>query len=162
MINVIAVFQDFGISSTYFSYSNFGDFRIEELIWNKKLVDVFPDRMKNLHGITLPILFNGPEPGLIVAKTAIGNTIIGGYLWHILKAFAKKHNAKLNISNIETSLGPRDAFTLLVVNGTVEILGVFPLRLTFPANFNSYPFICYDWGVMVPKESKIPIYKELH
>ncbi|XP_055855181.1 uncharacterized protein LOC129918588 [Episyrphus balteatus] len=159
IINVIAVFQDFETSSVYYSYSNFGDFRIEEFIWNKKKIqDVFPNRMKDLNGITLPILFGGPQPGVIISKNANGGTKIGGYAGNIFNTFAKRHNARLNTSYVNTSLSARDIFAL-VKYGKVEMSGVFPFGLSHPISFCSYPVINFDWCIMVPIEPKIPIYK---
>ncbi|XP_055854406.1 uncharacterized protein LOC129918082 [Episyrphus balteatus] len=158
MVNVIAVFQDFETSSAYYSYSNFGRFRIEEHLWNDKKLDVFPNRMRDLQGITLPILFGGPRPGVIISKNANGNTKIGGYVGNIFNAFAKRHNARLSTLNVNNSVGPRDIFPQ-VEDGTVEILGAYPLRLIRLPEFHSYPFTLYDWCIMVPIEPKIPIFK---
>ncbi|XP_055856060.1 uncharacterized protein LOC129919231 [Episyrphus balteatus] len=71
MINVIAVFQDFGTSSTIYSYSNFGEFKIEEVIWSQKTtVPYFRDHMQDLNGSSLPILFGGSEPALIISENS--------------------------------------------------------------------------------------------
>ncbi|XP_055854404.1 uncharacterized protein LOC129918080 [Episyrphus balteatus] len=158
MINVLAVFQDFGTSSVYYSYNNFGGFRIEEFVWHEIKSDIFPNRMQNLHGVTLPILLGGPQPGLIISKNAKVDTKIGGYVGNILSAFAKRHNARLSNLNVNTSVAPRDIYPQ-VEDGTVDILGAFPLRTAVPANFYSYPFTISDWCVMIPIEPKIPIYK---
>ncbi|XP_055854501.1 uncharacterized protein LOC129918156 [Episyrphus balteatus] len=121
MVNVIAVFQDFGISSTYFSYSNFGKFQIEEFTWNREqTADIFPNQMRDVHGEILSILFGGAEPGVILSKNPKGDTIISGYMGNIFNAFVKKHNAKLNTSNVKTSLSPWEVHEL-VLNGTIEI-----------------------------------------
>ncbi|XP_055856287.1 uncharacterized protein LOC129919438 [Episyrphus balteatus] len=159
MINVIAVFRDFLTSFTYYTYYKFGEIKIEEIKWNKKDSSsrIFPHRMKDLRGVTLPILFGGPQPGVIISKNANGETIIGGYVGNMFNGFAKKHNARLNTSNVNTLLSPQDMYRL-VVNRTLEIMGAFPLR-TRPGNSFSYPFIAYDWCVMVPIEPKIPIFK---
>ncbi|XP_055856059.1 uncharacterized protein LOC129919229 [Episyrphus balteatus] len=114
--------------------------------------------MQNLHGVTLPIWFVGSEPGVIISKNANGDTVIGGFIGQFFNSFVKKHNARLNTSNIDTSISVRD-FYPRVVNGTVEILSGFALRVTIPAIFYSYPIIHYDWCLMLPIEPKIPIYK---
>ncbi|XP_055854421.1 uncharacterized protein LOC129918095 [Episyrphus balteatus] len=164
MINVIAVFQDFWISSAYYiySYTNFGRFNIEENIWNKKEETdvVFPNRMRDLCGIRLPVLFGGPEPGVIVSKNANGDTIFGGYMGQTIHSFAKKHNATLpNLTdkNLVTAYYIHD----LVVNGTIEISGAFMIILRDSIQWFSYPYNQYDWGVMLPIEPEIPIYKDM-
>ncbi|XP_055857005.1 uncharacterized protein LOC129919922 [Episyrphus balteatus] len=156
MVNVIAVFENFGQSSTYYSYNNFGNFKIEEIIWNKNDLQVFPNRMKDLQGITLPILFGGPEPAVIVSKSANGNTIIGGYVGHIFNTLAKKHNARLNTSNVNTSLSSYNIHQR-ILDGTFEISGA--TKKLENIEWFSYPFTITNWGVMVPVEHKIPINK---
>ncbi|XP_055854502.1 uncharacterized protein LOC129918157 [Episyrphus balteatus] len=154
MVNVIAVFQDFGTSSTYYSYSNFGNFKIEEFIWRKDNLGIFPDRMLNLHGVQFPILFGGSEPGVIIS----GNSKFGGYLGHIISTLAKKHNARLDITNVNSSISPEKIYEL-VLKGIIEISGGKMMHSQAPIEWFSYPITVYDWGVMVPVEPKIPTYK---
>ncbi|XP_055856090.1 uncharacterized protein LOC129919261 [Episyrphus balteatus] len=159
MINVVAIFQDFEISSKYFSYSNFGKFEIEEFIWNNTNSVVFPDRMRDLHGLTLPILFGGSESGVIISKNVNGScTITGGFLKHFFEALAKKHKAKLNISSVSISHSSNHLHHL-VLNETIEIGGASMEVIQFPNQWFSYPYMLYDWGVMVPVEPNIPVYK---
>ncbi|XP_055850553.1 uncharacterized protein LOC129915114 [Episyrphus balteatus] len=155
MVNVIAVFQNF--SSTYYSYNNFGEFIIEELDWEKDS-RIFPNRMRNLRGVTLPALFGGHEPSVIVSENFDGEIVIGGLVGHIFKALAKKHNARLNTSNIDLSLSPLSLYQF-VLNGSLEIAAAGPVALMNPNEWFSYPYRIYDWGVMLPIESNIPISK---
>ncbi|XP_055854357.1 uncharacterized protein LOC129918054 [Episyrphus balteatus] len=106
----------------------------------------------------LPVFFGGTTPGVIISKTANNDTIIRGYMGNIFNAFAKKHNAKLNTSNINTSILPY-YIRKSVVNGTFEISGAFPIFIQQPTINYSYPFLFYDWCVMLPIEPNIPIYK---
>ncbi|XP_055854438.1 uncharacterized protein LOC129918114 [Episyrphus balteatus] len=158
MVNVVAVFQDFETSLTYFSYSNFGDFKIEEFIWNEKESLVFPDRMNDLKGSTLPVLFGGVEPAVIVPNYVNGVTRIGGYVGHLFHTFADKHNASLNSSNVNTTASEYDIHDL-VLNGKVEMSGAGLILIHNSSEWYSYPYTLLDWGVMVPVEPSIPIYK---
>ncbi|XP_055854412.1 uncharacterized protein LOC129918088 [Episyrphus balteatus] len=158
LINVVAVFQDFCTSSTYYSYSHFGGLNIEEIVWNNYNSVVFRDKMKNLKGFTLPVVFGGPEPGLIISKNSNSEIVIRGYMGHFFNTFAKKHNARLNTSNVNTSLTARNLYDL-VVNSKIEISGAFPSRLIAPVKYFSYPFFFYKWSIMLPIEKHIPIFK---
>ncbi|XP_055854549.1 uncharacterized protein LOC129918186 [Episyrphus balteatus] len=161
MINVLAIFpDDFSNTSTYYTYTNFGRFQIEELIWNKNDAVIFPDRLKNLQGLTLPIVFGGTSPGLIVSKTVDtnGKRKIGGFIWHVFHAFADRHNAKLNSSNISIEISPFNCHQL-VLNGTYDISGADPNILQPPVQWATYPHTILIWGVILPIELTIPIYK---
>ncbi|XP_055855078.1 uncharacterized protein LOC129918511 [Episyrphus balteatus] len=158
MVNVVAVFQNFETSSTYYSYNNFGEHRIEEIVWNKYNSDIFPDRMQNLQGSLLPILFGGSEPGVIISKYPNGNIKIGGFVGHMFHAFAKKHNARLSASRVNTSIS-EIGMHKLALNGIAEISGTAMSVVRDPIEWFSYPYTVYDWGLMVPAEPRIPIYK---
>ncbi|XP_055857191.1 uncharacterized protein LOC129920057 [Episyrphus balteatus] len=156
MINVLAVFEDnFFNKFAYYSYSNFGHFTIEKIFSRKKKNSViFPNRIQNLNGTTLSVILGGPVPGVIYRK----NGKIDGYLGHIFRSFARKHNARLNISNINTSLSYLE-LRQFVVHNKVEMSGAFPSIVIDPAKYDGYPIILYDWCVMLPVEKHIPIYK---
>ncbi|XP_055854426.1 uncharacterized protein LOC129918102 [Episyrphus balteatus] len=158
MINVVAVYQDFGISSmTYYSCRNFGGFKIEEFIWRKN-VSVFPDQMGDLHGQTLSVRFGGPEPAVIMSENSNKDTKIGGYVGHILQTFAKRHNAKINTWNIYNWHTSYEILEL-ALNGTIEIAGTHQVVADEALKWFSYPYLVIHWGMMVPVESNIPIYK---
>ncbi|XP_055856620.1 uncharacterized protein LOC129919675 isoform X2 [Episyrphus balteatus] len=80
MVNVVAVFEDFETSSTYFRYTNFGNFEIEEFIWNKKDSNVFGDQLQDLHGSTLQVLLGGEDPGVIISENINGEMRTIGFL----------------------------------------------------------------------------------
>ncbi|XP_055854516.1 uncharacterized protein LOC129918167 [Episyrphus balteatus] len=163
--------------------------------------------MRDLHGLTLPVVYRGSRPAIIVSKDTNDEKIIGGFVGNIIKAFAKRHNAKLNTSNARDVITPIRAEPALIVsensngekviggfvgnmfkafakrhnaklntsnansntlwldmhkcvlNGTVEITSTDSVFLQDSIKWFSYPFIQYDWGVMVPVEPSIPIYK---
>ncbi|XP_055856540.1 uncharacterized protein LOC129919621 [Episyrphus balteatus] len=158
LINVVAVFQDFSSTSAYYSYHNIEDLTIEEFIWKMKVSNIFPNRMQNLHGIILPISLGGVQPGLIITKNSNGDTMIGGYLGNIYKSFAKRHNGRLSISYGNGTVTPGN-INQLVLNGTIEIGGSMIMLSQVSFNWYSYPFTVLNWGVMLPVESNIPIYK---
>ncbi|XP_055854498.1 uncharacterized protein LOC129918152 [Episyrphus balteatus] len=158
MINVLAVFQNFSATLAYYSYRNFGSFMIEEFIWNKKDAVVFPNRMANLHGAVLPVYFKDRRTAVILSKTNNGRTVIGGYLGNIFNTFAKRHNARLNISDDTNSLSNKDILEL-VSNGTIDIADLGPMLLRNPIQWFSYPYLTIDWGIILPIETNIPINK---
>ncbi|XP_055850424.1 uncharacterized protein LOC129914993, partial [Episyrphus balteatus] len=158
MVNVVVVFQDFVTSSTYYSYSNFGQFTITEFFWINRNSDVFPNRMQNLQNSSLPVIFGATEPAQVVSKTANGNTIIGGHILHLFHTFAKKHNAMLDTSNVKVSFSFYD-FDQRVFSGKVEISGTSWLFLEDSMDWHSYPHSYTDYGVMLPIEPNVPIYK---
>ncbi|XP_055854513.1 uncharacterized protein LOC129918165 [Episyrphus balteatus] len=110
--------------------------------------------MKDLKGSTLPVFFGGPEPALIVSKSKNGDTVIGGFVGHIFKYFAKKHNAKLNTSHIDTLFSINEMNTL-VLNGTIEILGsqLAVLQEKIDWSSLSYPYILMDWDALAKKHN---------
>ncbi|XP_055854435.1 uncharacterized protein LOC129918111 [Episyrphus balteatus] len=114
--------------------------------------------MKDLKGHTLPIQFGGTEPALILSKNVKGDTMIGGYVGHLFHAFAEKHNARLDSSNTNISLSAYDIHEL-VLNGTIEMAATGLLLLHDSINWSSYPCTAVDWGVMLPIEPNIPIFK---
>ncbi|XP_055854439.1 uncharacterized protein LOC129918115 [Episyrphus balteatus] len=158
MVNVVAVLQNFESSSTYYSYNNFEEHRIEEIVWNKYNSNVFPDRMQNLQGSLLPILFGGSEPGVIISNYPNGDNKIGGFVGHMFRSFAKKHNARLNTSCVNTSISENDLHKL-VLNGHIEISGTGLRMVQDSAEWYSYPYLLFDFGVMLPIEPKIPLDK---
>ncbi|XP_055856878.1 uncharacterized protein LOC129919831 [Episyrphus balteatus] len=48
---------------------------------------------------------------------------------------------------------------LLVLNGSIEISGAGLHIVKVPYEWFSYPYMIFDWGVMLPVESSLPIYK---
>ncbi|XP_055854416.1 uncharacterized protein LOC129918090 [Episyrphus balteatus] len=158
MINVLAVFQDFETSSAYYSFNNFGEFQIEEFLWNEKDSNIYRDKMHDLRGAPFPVVFGGKEPGVIISKNENGDTVIGGYVGNTFKAFAKRHNASLNNSSVRSSLTEYDLHKL-VLNGTTEISGGGLIFLENSFEWYTYPYTLFDWGVMLPVEPNIPIYK---
>ncbi|XP_055857006.1 uncharacterized protein LOC129919923 [Episyrphus balteatus] len=158
MINVLAIFQDFGTSSTYYIYNHFGNFNIEELKWNENDLQIFPDRMRNLQGVKLPILFGAAEPGVIISENSKGNTLIGGFLGHLVSTFASKHNAKFDISNVNTSIFYNN-IRKHVLDELIEIAGSQTMDSEVSIEWFSYPFATFDWGIMLPVEPNIPVNK---
>ncbi|XP_055915253.1 uncharacterized protein LOC129948321 [Eupeodes corollae] len=163
MINVIVVFRDFSTSSIFYRFTNFPEFKIEEIVWTDDDEDMrdsfFPERMRDLKSSILPVLLAGPEPCLIVSQNEQGQTKIGGYFGHVFNAFAKKHNAILNTSLINLKLSSNQIIDL-VVNKTIEISAsaTFP-NIIKPMDFFTYPCDYIDWCVMIPIEASIPVYK---
>ncbi|XP_055854514.1 uncharacterized protein LOC129918166 [Episyrphus balteatus] len=114
--------------------------------------------MRDLHGLTLPVDCRGSKPAIIVSEDTNDEKIIGGFVGNIIKAFAKRHNAKLNTSNARDVITPISMYKL-VLNGTVEIPCSDMLILQNSNIWFSYPFTQLAWGVIVPVEDHIPIYK---
>ncbi|XP_055845190.1 uncharacterized protein LOC129911413 [Episyrphus balteatus] len=158
MVNVIAVFhQNFSNSSVYYDYSNFGNLTISEHIWDKEHGPdaIFPDQARNLNAASLSIIFGPMAAGVIISKNGNSDKIVGGYTGNLFSSFAKRHNITLNISNIISSLSPLSIYEK-VLNGTIDMSGSAPVQ---SIEWFSYPIFVYDWGVMLPVEPNIPIYK---
>ncbi|XP_055918610.1 uncharacterized protein LOC129950713 [Eupeodes corollae] len=159
IINVIAVFRDFCSSSTYYSFSNFGEFKIEEIIWQQNEVnniELYPNRMHNLNGIILPIVFQYRKDTLYSLKTVGDEHILSGQIGNLFRTFAARHNARLNTSSLMFPLFLND-LNNLVSNKTVEISSI-PTLLISSKSF-SYPCFRIAVGVMLPIEAKIPVFK---
>ncbi|XP_055854445.1 uncharacterized protein LOC129918121 [Episyrphus balteatus] len=157
MVNVIAVFQDFWNSSTFYSYRNFGDLTIEEFTWSKKDIVIFPDRLQDLEGIRFPVLFEPADSGIIIKVNSKGETIYGGLMGNIFSSLAKKINARLHKSNVNTSFLRKTHEG--VMNGTIEMSGRSLVFSSDDIKWYTYPIVVFDWSVMLPVESNIPIYK---
>ncbi|XP_055855080.1 uncharacterized protein LOC129918513 [Episyrphus balteatus] len=159
MVNVVAVFQDFGISSVYYSCNIFGMFKIEEFIWNDKDSCVYRDKMRDLQNSTIPVVFPTEQPGMIISENVNGGeTRIGGYVGNIFMTFAKRHNGRMNTLNVKAYLTEYDLLNF-VLNETIEISGAGILVQEDLFEWHTFPYIYFDWGVMLPVEPNIPIYK---
>ncbi|XP_055854510.1 uncharacterized protein LOC129918161 [Episyrphus balteatus] len=159
MINVMAIFRDFSNSSTFYS-SSIGDIRIiEEIFWNRirPTEGYFPNRLQNLNGSILPVLFGGNEPGFILSQNKNGENKILGQYGHFFEALAKKHNAKLNTSNVILTKTPFEIYQL-VLNGTVEMTSAAKFRVN-PVRMFTIPYEVNDWCIMLPVEPIIPIFE---
>ncbi|XP_055856369.1 uncharacterized protein LOC129919498 [Episyrphus balteatus] len=157
MINVMVIYSDFANSSIYYSYSNFSNVPIEEIIWNGSLPNhgYFPNRMRDLKRTVLPVLLGGDEPGMIFKRNSIGVEKVLGHSGHFFRALAKKHNGVLNMTNINPSLTNFDMFQL-VLKGTVEFSSGVVQR-TEQLEMYTYPYYLVDWCIMLPVEPKISI-----
>ncbi|XP_055850595.1 uncharacterized protein LOC129915153 [Episyrphus balteatus] len=113
--------------------------------------------MRDLQGYISPIIFGGPEPGVIISKTDNNQVAIGGHVGHILKTFAKRINAQLNTSNIRPSISFTNLHKL-VLNGSTEIAGCVGMIID-STDWFTYPYNVFDFGVMLPMEPYIQTYK---
>ncbi|XP_055915310.1 uncharacterized protein LOC129948362 [Eupeodes corollae] len=159
MVNVIAVLKTFSSSSTFYSFTNFGVFKIEETIWkSRELFSMFyPNRMQNLNGTTLPVVFGENGNFLILFKNQEYENEIGGEHYNFFASLATTHSAILNNSNIKLSLS-KDNVLKLIMNKTEEISAVNTF-IQFPIESFSYPYVSQDLGIMLPIEPKIPKFK---
>ncbi|XP_055918319.1 uncharacterized protein LOC129950402 [Eupeodes corollae] len=155
MINVIAIFQDFSRSSTYYSFTNFGMFKIEEMVFkeNENSLEFFPNRMHNLNGTVLNVLFDQHDMYLQIQD----DQATGGPVCKMIVTFLTKHNAKLNTSYLTFSTLTPDDVVNLISNKTVNFTTI-PMFLELATESFAYPLL-EDVGIILPIEPRIPIFK---
>ncbi|XP_055904984.1 uncharacterized protein LOC129940619 [Eupeodes corollae] len=159
MINALAILGDFKNSSIFYSFTIFPAFVVEQNIWIQGDQDskIFPNRLRNLNGYTLPIFIGGPKHTMIVTRNKYGHTVLKGFLGHLFEALLTKHNATLNSSNFDLSL-PSQVILKLVLNNTIEIsaAATYP---EIPMDSFTYPYDLVDWCIMLPVEARMSISK---
>ncbi|XP_049305454.1 uncharacterized protein LOC125776570 [Bactrocera dorsalis] len=94
MLNVVAIFADFPHTKVFYSYTIFPTFELEEKSLSVGGVEVFPQRLKNLHGYGIRTIPDQIFP-FSFAYELDGHIQVAGYLQKLLEAFAKSVNGSL-------------------------------------------------------------------
>ncbi|XP_039971186.1 uncharacterized protein LOC120782784 [Bactrocera tryoni] len=94
MLNVVAIPVDFPQTKVFYSYTIFPKFHLEEKTFGSGGVEVFPRRLKNLHGYGIRSMPDQILPHSF-AYELDGRVQVGGYLVKVLQTFATSINATL-------------------------------------------------------------------
>ncbi|EDW04557.1 GH19650 [Drosophila grimshawi] len=157
MLNVLALFEDYRTTNTFYSYNQFPTFQLEQRIYKPSL-PIYPDRLNNLYGYHVSIMIGGASPRIIIYYNKQGGIVYKGTIGHFIDAFQQRYNctftqprvAKPNMLVASTDL------VVAVLNGTVDI----GMAVTFPYLLNmrtfTYPYEQLNWCLMLPIEPDIP------
>lgn len=94
MLNVVIIFADFTYTKMFYSYTIFPTFQLEKKSLSIGGVEVFPQRLKNLHGYGIRTIPDQIFP-FSFAYELDGSIKVGGYLQKLLEAFAQSVNGTL-------------------------------------------------------------------
>ncbi|XP_049303034.1 uncharacterized protein LOC125776175 [Bactrocera dorsalis] len=94
MLNVVVIPVDFPQTNVFYSYTIFPKFHLEEKTLGSGGVEVFPRRLKNLHGYGIRSMPDQILPHSF-AYELDGRVQVGGYIVKIVQTFATSINATL-------------------------------------------------------------------
>ncbi|XP_030370348.1 uncharacterized protein LOC115620968 [Scaptodrosophila lebanonensis] len=154
LLNVVAMFADHQATGTFYSYTHFPAFRLEQRLYNPNET-IFPDRLRNMHGYRLPVIIGGTVPRIIAYYNKKGRIVFKGTVGHFMNAFQQKYNCTF-VEPLPVKPGaPSTDLTKAVLNGTVDIsMGItYP---TIPFYGFTYPYEILNWCLMLPVEPNIP------
>ncbi|EDW16757.1 uncharacterized protein Dmoj_GI22053 [Drosophila mojavensis] len=138
LLNVLAIFEDYEITNTFYSYSPFPSYQLEQRLFDPNSI-IFPDRLRDLKGFK-------------------GDIVYKGTLGHFMEVFEQKYNCTFTqpIPLKPDALLPSAELVAAVRNNTVDI----SLAITFPEGYDmlqyTYPYEQLNWCVMLPVEADIP------
>ncbi|KAH8417569.1 hypothetical protein KR222_001956, partial [Zaprionus bogoriensis] len=156
LLNVIAIFDNFELTNTFYSYTHFPNFKLEEQIFEQDTT-VFPNRLRNLHGYRLPVAIGGSSPRIIGYYDKRGKTVYKGTVGHFMEVFQQKYNCHFiePFPANPLAFAPATRVQKYVRNGSVDI----SMAITFPSipvRGYSYPIEQMNWCLMLPVEPDIP------
>ncbi|EDV94374.1 GH20022 [Drosophila grimshawi] len=157
MLNVLALFEDYRTTNTFYSYNQFPTFQLEQRIYKPSL-PIYPDRLNNLYGYHVSIMIGGASPRIIIYYNKQGGIVYKGTLGHFIDAFQQRYNCTFTQPRVAKPnvLVPSTDLVVAVLNGTVDI----GMAVTFPYLLNmrtfTYPYEQLNWCLMLPIEPDIP------
>ncbi|XP_064552859.1 uncharacterized protein LOC135438462 [Drosophila montana] len=157
LLNVLAVFENYEATNTFYSYTPFPSYQLEQRVYDPSST-IFPERLKNLYGYGVRIIIGGATPRIILYYNKQGDIIYRGTLGHFMDVFQQKLNCTLTqpFPVKPNVLVPSTELVAAVRNGTVDL----SLAITFPDQLNmrpfTYPYEQLNWCLMLPVEADIP------
>ncbi|XP_017874499.1 PREDICTED: uncharacterized protein LOC108621591 [Drosophila arizonae] len=157
LLNVLAIFEDYELTNTFYSYSPFPSYQLEQRVYDPNSI-IFPDRFRDLQGFKVRAILGGATPRIIIYYNKQGDIVYKGTLGHFMEVFQQKFNCTLMqpIPLKPDVLLPSADLVAAVRNNTVDI----SLAITFPEGYDmlqyTYPYEQLNWCVMLPVEADIP------
>ncbi|XP_052834728.1 LOW QUALITY PROTEIN: uncharacterized protein LOC128251678 [Drosophila gunungcola] len=159
MTNANVIFGDFAETQRVSRFEAFPQFKVVNYSFteNTKESDLYPDKMLDLRGGVIRTMPDYSEPNTILYQDKQGNKQILGYLWDIMEAYAKKHNAQLQVVNKYADGRTLNFIELLDVARSVAIdiaASIQPMSMGVLERTHemSYPVNLASWCTMLPVE----------
>ncbi|XP_073825633.1 uncharacterized protein [Musca autumnalis] len=123
---------------------------------------VFYDNpIKNMHGRTIRIAMNkDSNKAFSLGRKANGEVILGGYVGHLIAAFARQHNATIEIPNFgdsDTNFVTSN-WDKLVEEGIYDMSAELSINLMGSDMDFSQVYDYMDWCIMIPVGKEMPGY----
>ncbi|XP_017072515.1 uncharacterized protein LOC108108829 [Drosophila eugracilis] len=168
MINVNAIFNDFGETLIVSSFEAYPSFEMVNLTFTEDtpVTDLYPNKMLNLRGGRLRTMPDYSEPNTILYRDKQGKKKILGYLWDIMETYARKHNAQLEVVNKYPDERPLNYIEILDVaqSGTIDVgASIQPMSMGSLDRVHelSYTVNQASWCTMLPVERQLDISESL-
>jgi len=164
MINVNAIFNDFEDTQMVSSFEAYPQFKVVNQTFTEatEMSDLYPNKMVDLRGGNIRTMPDYSEPSTILYQDKEGNKQILGYLWDIMEAYARKHNAQLQVVNKYVDDRTLNTIELLDVaqNGLIDIAAsIQPMSVGSLDRIHemSYPVNQASWCTMMPVERQLDV-----
>ncbi|XP_017128850.1 uncharacterized protein LOC108147072 [Drosophila elegans] len=164
MTNANVIFGDFAETQRVSMFVAFPQFKMVNYSFteNTKESDLYPDKMLDLRGGVIRTMPDYSEPNTILYHDKQGNKQILGYLWDIIEAYAKKHNAQLQVVNKYADGRTLNFIELLDVarSGAIDIAAsIQPMSMGVLERTHemSYPVNLASWCTMLPVERYLDV-----
>ncbi|XP_017128853.1 uncharacterized protein LOC108147076 [Drosophila elegans] len=155
LLNVVAIDQDFEVSSIVYSYTPFPILQFIERPWDNS-TEIFEARLENLRGYRVPFVLGGSSPRLIVYRDSTGELTFTGPVGNLIKCFEKRFNCRLvqPYPFNESAIPPARQLLGAVRNGSVHfaLAAIYALK---PFTGYSYPIELMSWCLMMPVPAEV-------
>ncbi|EDW98140.1 uncharacterized protein LOC6537887 [Drosophila yakuba] len=162
MINVNAIFADFSETENLSSFEAYPSFEVVNQTFtpDTQVADLYPNKMLDLRESFIRTMPDYSVPNTILYQDTEGNKEILGYLWDLLKAYAQKHNAQLQVVNKNADDRPLNYIELLEAaqSGIVDLCAsIQPMSMGSISRMHemSYPVNQASWCTMLPVERQL-------
>ncbi|KAH8347159.1 hypothetical protein KR059_005862, partial [Drosophila kikkawai] len=164
MINVNVIFGDFIITQAVYSFEAYPEFEMVSQIFaeDSQVFSLYPDKMSDLRGGPIRTMPDYSEPNTILYEDKQGNRQILGYLWDVMEAYARKHNARLQVVNKYADDRSLNFIEVLDVgrSGIVDVAAsIQPMSMGVQDRYHemSYPVDLTSWCTMLPVERDLDV-----
>ncbi|XP_043656063.1 uncharacterized protein LOC122622024 [Drosophila teissieri] len=164
MINVNAIFADFAETETLSSFEAYPSFEVvnQTFTSDTQVADLYPNKMLNLRESFIRTMPDYSVPNTILYQDTEGNKEILGYLWDLLKVYAQKHNAQLQVVNKYADDRPLNYIELLdaAQSGIIDLgASIQPMSMGSIGRMHemSYPVNQASWCTMLPVERQLHV-----
>ncbi|XP_073825505.1 uncharacterized protein [Musca autumnalis] len=133
---------------------------IKKVLKSKDFV-FYDNPIKNMHGRTIRIAMNrDSNKAFSLGRKANGEVILGGYVGHLIAAFARQHNATIEIPNFgdsDTNFVTSN-WDKLVEEGIYDMSAELSMNLMGSDMDFSQVYDYMDWCIMIPVGKEMPGY----
>ncbi|CAD7076984.1 unnamed protein product [Hermetia illucens] len=152
ILNVVAMFSLDCRRGEILTFTPFPVFKIYELTPEQ---DLFPNKLKDLHGFPITTIIKTDEPRVFRYKDRHGHQRIGGYASKIFMSFLEKHNATLNEYLIPNDTYVRAENLINLVRKHEVTISMHPYRQNGSDVDGSYPVRMVKVCIMYPAPAEV-------